>query len=147
MRTRGVPLPYYGFILDQSKAVYFIECIIHCFLEGRVNYLRSHKITRSLNFSLTYLLTCGLALKVLYYVFAIMGMELFGNLVRADGDKFFTADNNNGTGNVTAFCGNIKLKDSDFYADRYCNNNFNDILRSLKVLFDLMVVNQWHGIL
>ncbi|XP_070577948.1 two pore calcium channel protein 1-like isoform X2 [Ptychodera flava] len=27
---------------------------------------------------------------------------------------------------------------------RYCNNNFNDILRSFVLLFELTVVNQWH---
>lgn len=54
--------------------------------------------------------------------------------------------------NVTAnaselFCGDVKLKNSEFYHEHYCGNNFNDILKSLKILFDLMVVNQWHSIL
>jgi len=81
---------------------------------------------------------------VLYYIYAIMGMELFGNLIKMEGSFPSTGDNTTDGGNFTEFCGNIKLKDSDFYADRYCNNNFNNILRSFKVLFDLMVVNQWH---
>ena len=76
-----------------------------------------------------------------------MGMELFGNLIKMEGSYPATDGNSTDGGNVTAFCGNIKLKGSDFYADRYCNNNFNNILRSFKVLFDLMVVNQWHSIL
>ena len=80
-------------------------------------------------------------------MYAILGMELFGGLIKMEGS--YPPSDSNGTSeeNVTAFCGNIKLKGSDFYADRYCSNNFNDILRSFKVLFDLMVVNQWHSIL
>ena len=88
-----------------------------------------------------------LVLKVLYYMYAIMGMELFGNLIKMEGNYPPADGNGTDDGNYTEFCGNIKLKDSDFYADRYCNNNFNNILRAFKVLFDLMVVNQWHSIL
>ena len=76
-------------------------------------------------------------------------MELFGNLIKMEG-TFPSPISNTSEGEnltATAFCGNIKLEHSDFYAARYCNNNFNDILRSFKVLFDLMVVNQWHSIL
>ena len=77
-----------------------------------------------------------------------MGMELFSGLIKMEG-SYPASTNSNGTDgeNFTEFCGNIKLKGSDFYADRYCNNNFNNILRSFKLLFDLMVVNQWHSIL
>ena len=78
-------------------------------------------------------------------MFAILGMELFGGLIKTEGS--YPDSNGTREENVTEFCGNIKLKGSDFYANRYCNNNFNDILRSFKVLFDLMVVNQWHSIL
>ena len=82
-------------------------------------------------------------------MYAILGMELFGNLIKMEGTYPSPISNMSEGENLTAtaFCGNIKLKDSDFYADRYCNNNFNNILRSFKVLFDLMVVNQWHSIL
>ena len=82
-------------------------------------------------------------------MYAILGMELFGNLIKMGGTYPSSISNTSGGENLTAtaFCGNIKLKESDFYAARYCNNNFNDILRSFKVLFDLMVVNQWHSIL
>ena len=78
-----------------------------------------------------------------------MGMELFGNLIKMEGSYPSPGEKTSDGENLTAtmFCGNIKLKGSDFYADRYCNNNFNNILRAFKVLFDLMVVNQWHSIL
>ncbi|XP_077869600.1 uncharacterized protein LOC144361501 [Saccoglossus kowalevskii] len=42
------------------------------------------------------------------------------------------------------YCGNEKLKDSDFWTMQYCSNNFNDIMRSFVLLFELTVVNQWH---
>jgi hypothetical protein len=38
--------------------------------------------------------------------------------------------------------GNPMLKDSDFAADGYFANNFNDIVASYVTLFELMVVNQ-----
>lgn len=75
-----------------------------------------------------------------------MGMELFGNLIKSE-SSYPTSGEESSDGKNLTFCGNIKLKGSDFYGDRYCNNNFNNILRSFKVLFDLMVVNQWHSIL
>ena len=55
----------------------------------------------------------------------------------------------NATANDTAekFCGDVKLKNSEFYNEHYCGDNFNNILKSIKILFDLMVVNQWHSIL
>ena len=56
----------------------------------------------------------------------------------------------NVTANMTRrelFCGNINLKASEYYNEHYCGDNFNDILKSFKMLFDLMIVNQWHGIL
>jgi two pore calcium channel protein 3 len=74
-------------------------------------------------------------------MYAILGMELFQGRIRMLGYP-------NATANVTElFCGDVKLKNSGFYKDHYCGENFNDILKSLKMLFDLMVVNQWHSIL
>ena len=80
-------------------------------------------------------------------MYAILGLELFSNLM---GGTYPSPISNISDGEnltATAFCGIIKLNDSDFYADRYCNNNFNNFLRSFKVLFDVMVANQWHSIL
>lgn len=88
-----------------------------------------------------------LFLQVLFYIYAIIGMEPFGNLIKTEGSHSPEVNNETNSKNLTQFCVNINLKDSDFYEDCYCNNNFNDILRSFKVLLDLMVVNQWHSIL
>lgn len=72
-----------------------------------------------------------------YYIFAIVGMESFQDLVKYSG---YDEDSE-------LYCGNEKLQDSDFWRDHYCNNNFNDIIHAFIVLFELTVVNQWHDIL
>ena len=43
--------------------------------------------------------------------------------------------------------GNSLLNGSEFVERRYCSNNFNSITQAFVVLFTLMVVDQWHGIL
>lgn len=45
------------------------------------------------------------------------------------------------------FCGNPALNGTFFFKFHYCNNNFNDFLKALVLLFELTVVNQWHDIL
>ncbi|XP_071440962.1 uncharacterized protein [Hetaerina americana] len=84
------------------------------------------------------IVTYGCVLMVFQYMFAIVGMELFGGLVKSE-SQF-------PEGNET-FCGNLKLKESDFWRSDYCNLNFNNILQSMVVMFELSVVNQWHDIL
>ena len=76
------------------------------------------------------LATYGSILFIIFYCFAIIGMELFHGRIMDEGE----------------YCGNIKLKDSEFYRHEYCPNNFNHMLSSFIVLFELMVVNQWHVI-
>ena len=81
-------------------------------------------------------------------------MELFQNkIVHLDSNSTFAK-----------FCNDTRLNGSDFaryikknsccknasdivcmFRDEYCRNNFNDYLSSLIVLFELTVVNQWHG--
>nr|XP_056708672.1 two pore channel protein 1-like [Euleptes europaea] len=77
----------------------------------------------------------GLAL-VVYYIFAIVGMEIFHGKV-----QFFAG---NTTAQHASYCGNPSLKDSAFAHSKYCKNNFNDIVSSFIVLMELTVVNQWH---
>ncbi|XP_030894976.1 two pore calcium channel protein 1-like, partial [Leptonychotes weddellii] len=78
----------------------------------------------------------GCPSQVVYYVFAIIGMEAFHGKVRFFDPNFTTPD--------ALVCGNPALKDSAFARDRYCKNNFNDLASSLIVLMELTVVNQWH---
>ena len=77
-------------------------------------------------------------MQMIYYFFAIVGMEVFGGLIRFYGD---------GTSAEVNVCGNAKLAGTEFVRAGYCANNFNDILRSLVTLIELTVVNQWHNIL
>ncbi|XP_063299735.1 two pore calcium channel protein 1-like [Pelobates fuscus] len=83
----------------------------------------------------TMLTFCGLIL-VIYYVFAVVGMEIFSGKIR-----FFPV---NSTDPLAHSCGAAVLKDSVFARSKYCRNNFNDIASSFIVLVELTVVNQWH---
>ncbi|WAR18392.1 TPC1-like protein [Mya arenaria] len=71
-------------------------------------------------------------LLVLYYMFAIVGMEIFHGQI-----KFYGY---NESSPEQQFCGNPKLNESVFYRNHYCNNNFNDIIRSIVLLFELTVL-------
>ncbi|XP_066953785.1 two pore calcium channel protein 1-like isoform X3 [Macrobrachium rosenbergii] len=95
-------------------------------------------IVHSINKIIPSLLTYGGVVMVFYYIFAIIGVESFQGLVRFSG-----YDNKEGT---ELFCGNKKLNNTEFWHVQYCNNNFNNIIRALIVMFELTVVNQWHVI-
>ncbi|XP_037383734.1 uncharacterized protein LOC119259205 [Talpa occidentalis] len=82
------------------------------------------------------MLTFGGLILVVYYAFAIIGMEAFHGKIQ------FLEPNSNTPGALV--CGNPALKDSVFARDRYCKNNFNDLASSFIVLMELTVVNQWH---
>ncbi|XP_066863324.1 two pore channel protein 2-like isoform X1 [Kogia breviceps] len=92
-------------------------------------------VTTLINVGPTMLTFGGLVL-VVYYVFAIIGMEVFHGKVR-----FFDPSS---TSPDALVCGNPALKDSAFARGRYCRNNFNDLAASLVLLTELTVVNQWH---
>ncbi|KAI1896962.1 hypothetical protein AGOR_G00100300 [Albula goreensis] len=85
------------------------------------------------------ILTFGQLILVVYYIFAMVGMELFKGRV-----KFFESGS---TDPQHEFCGNPLLKGTDFAELNYCRNNFNDIISSFILLLELTVVNQWHDIL
>ncbi|XP_014893006.1 two pore segment channel 3, partial [Poecilia latipinna] len=81
------------------------------------------------------ILTFGQLILVVYYVFAMVGMELFKNKV-----KFYEDITNP----EKAYCGNPLLKGSTFAQLSYCKNNFNNVVSSFILLLELTVVNQWH---
>ncbi|XP_073528630.1 two pore channel protein 2-like [Phyllobates terribilis] len=83
----------------------------------------------------TMLTFCGIILTI-YYVFAIIGMEVFQNKIR-----FFPE---NSTDPYAKECGAKALRDSSFAKSKYCKNNFNDLGSAFVVLVELTVVNQWH---
>ncbi|XP_056227836.1 two pore segment channel 3 [Seriola aureovittata] len=82
------------------------------------------------------ILTFGQLIIVVYYVFAMVGMELFKGKV-----KFYEKDSGNPAG---AYCGNPLLQGTDFAKLNYCKNNFNNVVSSFILLVELTVVNQWH---
>ncbi|XP_022086007.1 two pore calcium channel protein 1-like [Acanthaster planci] len=90
------------------------------------------------------ILTFGGVLFVIFYVFAIVGMGAFHDLIQYHGYP------NEGS-NIDAnrlYCGTnlTNFTKSEFYNHHYCNNNFNNIIKAFIVLFELMIVNQWHVI-
>ncbi|KAJ6667012.1 hypothetical protein lerEdw1_019015 [Lerista edwardsae] len=81
----------------------------------------------------------GQLFQVVYYIFSIVGMEIFQGKV-----QYFAG---NSTVQHASYCGNPALKDSPFARAKYCKNNFNNLASSFVVLMELTVVNQWHDIL
>ncbi|XP_051880841.1 two pore segment channel 3 isoform X1 [Pristis pectinata] len=84
------------------------------------------------------MLTYAGLLVVVYYIFAIVGMEAFKGRIH-----FYGA---NSSDPAAKYCGNPALKGSQFAALRYCKNNFNNLLSSFILLIELTVVNQWHAL-
>ncbi|XP_068583732.1 two pore segment channel 3 isoform X2 [Cebidichthys violaceus] len=82
------------------------------------------------------ILTFGQLIIVVYYIFAMVGMELFKGKV-----KFYEEDSSDP---AKAYCGNPLLKGTAFAQLNYCKNNFNNVVSSYILLVELTVVNQWH---
>lgn len=76
---------------------------------------------------------------MVYYIFAMVGMELFKDKVH-----FYSSDS---TDKQKEYCGNPLLNGTAFAKNSYCKNNFNDVVSSFILLLELTVVNQWHDIL
>ncbi|KAM9819843.1 two pore segment channel 3 isoform X1 [Syngnathus typhle] len=83
------------------------------------------------------ILTFGQLILVVYYVFAVVGMELFKGKVKFEEDDA-------AAGPAAADCGNPLLRGSAFARLGYCKNNFNNVLNAFVLLVQLTVVNQWH---
>ncbi|XP_029027472.1 two pore segment channel 3 isoform X4 [Betta splendens] len=82
------------------------------------------------------ILTFGQLILVVYYIFAMVGMELFKGKVR-----FYGEDSSDP---AKAYCGNPLLQGTAFAQSNYCRNNFNNVVSSFILLVELTVVNQWH---
>lgn len=74
-------------------------------------------------------------LQIVFYCFAIVGMEIFA------GKVVFISNNTN------EYCNNPALNGSVFVTNHYCAVNFNDILDSFVLIASLLIVNNWHDIL
>uniref|UniRef100_A0A3Q3X7W1 Ion transport domain-containing protein n=1 Tax=Mola mola TaxID=94237 RepID=A0A3Q3X7W1_MOLML len=83
------------------------------------------------------ILTFGQLIIVVYYIFAMVGMELFKGKV-----KFYEEGSSDPE---KVFCGNPLLKQTAFAHLNYCKNNFNDVVSSFVLLVELTVVNQCSG--
>ncbi|XP_037621312.1 two pore segment channel 3 isoform X2 [Sebastes umbrosus] len=81
------------------------------------------------------ILTFGQLIIVVYYIFAMVGMELFKGKV-----EYYEDPKNP----VKAYCGNPLLEGKTFAQLDYCKNNFNNVVSSFILLVELTVVNQWH---
>jgi two pore calcium channel protein, plant len=68
-----------------------------------------------------------IVLFITMYIFAVLGMHLYGGMI--------TRDPNNRL--------SLLLLNTDFSASEYWANNFNDMLGGMNVLFNLLVVNNW----
>ncbi|TKS67926.1 Two pore calcium channel protein 1 [Collichthys lucidus] len=79
------------------------------------------------------ILTFGQLIVVVYYIFAMVGMELFKGRV-----KFYGEDSSDPE---KAYCGNLLLKGTAFAQLNYCKNNFNNVVSSFILLVELTVVN------
>uniref|UniRef100_M4AG13 Two pore segment channel 3 n=1 Tax=Xiphophorus maculatus TaxID=8083 RepID=M4AG13_XIPMA len=78
------------------------------------------------------ILTFGQLILVVYYIFAMVGMELFKNKV-----KFYEDISHP----EKAYCGNSLLKGSTFAQLNYCKNNFNNVVSSFILLLELTVIS------
>uniref|UniRef100_A0A3Q0SDG6 Two pore segment channel 3 n=1 Tax=Amphilophus citrinellus TaxID=61819 RepID=A0A3Q0SDG6_AMPCI len=83
------------------------------------------------------ILTFGQLILVVYYIFAMVGMELFKGKVTFYGQS--------STDPAKAYCGNPLLNGTDFAKLNYCKNNFNNVVSSFILLVELTVVNQCSG--
>ncbi|XP_056264603.1 two pore segment channel 3 [Pseudoliparis swirei] len=82
------------------------------------------------------ILTFGQLIIVVYYIFAMVGMELFKGKIQFFEDVSVDP--------ARAYCGNPLLKGTAFAQLNYCKNNFNNVVSSFILLLELTVVNQWH---
>uniref|UniRef100_A0A8C8A4X8 Two pore segment channel 3 n=1 Tax=Oryzias sinensis TaxID=183150 RepID=A0A8C8A4X8_9TELE len=80
--------------------------------------------------------TFGQLIVVVYYIFAMLGMEIFKNKV-----KFY----DDSSDPDQQYCGNPLLKGTAFANLNYCKNNFNNVVSSFVLLVELTVVNQCSG--
>ncbi|KAG7220184.1 hypothetical protein INR49_018411 [Caranx melampygus] len=110
-----------------SRQILDIVFILRVLRLIRVSYNHQHLIRIG-----PAILTFGQLIVVVYYVFAMVGMELFKGKVNFYEDPSDPA---------RAYCGNPLLKGTDFAQLNYCKNNFNNVVSSFILLVELTVVN------
>ncbi|RWS26460.1 two pore calcium channel protein 1-like protein, partial [Leptotrombidium deliense] len=93
---------------------------------------RFNVIVKTVQALLPSIMTYGGLLFVVFYIYAIVGMQLFSDLV---------SENTSGCQKSTIHC---CPEDNAHSSLQYCTINFNSFGNAMLFLFDLMVVNQWH---
>ncbi|KAH3844389.1 uncharacterized protein LOC127873579 [Dreissena polymorpha] len=91
-----------------------------------------------INISMSILMYCGI-LFIIFYVFAVIGMEIFKGKIRS-----FPVSIGNDTSEK--YCGALALNNSEFYKSEYCYLNFNDVIGSALVLATVTFQNNWHQV-
>ncbi|CAM4531781.1 hypothetical protein PO909_023287 [Leuciscus waleckii] len=76
-------------------------------------------------------------LLVVYYVFAVLGIWLFQGAITPPPNMSLNASTENDTGPYSMDCGTFEQLE-------YWPNNFDDFASSLVLLYNIMVVNNWH---
>ncbi|KAK7175764.1 hypothetical protein R3I93_000128 [Phoxinus phoxinus] len=76
-------------------------------------------------------------LLVVYYVFAVLGIWLFQGAITPPPNMSLNASIENNTGPYSMDCGTFEQLE-------YWPNNFDDFASSLVLLYNIMVVNNWH---
>lgn len=130
MKGIGPSIMNYGLIIFVS--IYLVLCSIT---------LLTYKCGHLQIFFRYFKACCKRLLQIVFYIFSIIGMEIFHGLITYHGYNESTLTNE------TQFCGNSLLNGTQFYERRYCSNNFNDVFHAFLVLFELLLVSNWHSIL
>lgn len=101
---------------------------------------RFNIVVRTITNLLPYISLYSILMLLLFYAYSVIGMTLFRNLITPEI-----------IGNDCTIIKTILNRTSSFSITtptkmRYCELNFNTLPSSFMVLFDMMVVNQWHVI-
>uniref|UniRef100_T1K5Y8 Ion transport domain-containing protein n=1 Tax=Tetranychus urticae TaxID=32264 RepID=T1K5Y8_TETUR len=125
----------FGLVGEKQLTPYFDVILVLLALPivkmiGRIE--RFHLIASTVRWLIPFIVNFGIILFAAIYFFAIIGMFLFSGLIEAipEGCPL---------GSIDCCPANLEAK-----GVRYCSINFNTIQSSFLLLFDLLVVNDWH---
>lgn len=117
--TKG-DISNYNQLNKNFELIIFIRCLKLLVYMSEFNNLRI--IIQTISNMLSPMLIMGSVIMLIYYLFALIGMTLFGGLIRRDMPVIIGTD----------------------IPTTYHLDNFNDFFSGLITLFTLMVVNNWY---
>lgn len=91
------------------------------------------------NLSFSILTYSGIIL-IIFYMFAVIGIEIFHGKITYYGNNESVFENETSK----MYCGAPVLKDTSYYMSGYCLLNFNDIVNAFLVLATVTFQNNWH---